>query len=226
MNKNPSKETKKHEQQAKKERLSSEQQKAIVELEFISKNDASCASHCYKLGKILRTIIQEKLYKVAIDGTGENYHSFKKYVGDVLKISDKYAYMLVNSSKVQDLLTERAVAPSNVSEKLLRKLTSYMKTPEKLVELWDKATDGDNTKVPSDKKLSDVVSDAKSESFKKCNSAISITEKLNADELSCTDCVAILREISSKKNTLSDDDLKKLKQKINKFIDLCNKTTK
>lgn len=161
----------------------------------------------------------------AVDAEGNNYKSFKKYVSVFLEISDKYAYMLINAAKVQNLLSGKSVAPENVSEKLLRKLVPFLNTPEKIAEIWKRATNNDNTIQPSEKALCESVSAEKNITGTDCSKPGN-AEKLKSKTLSFKDCVDILRELSSGKSSLTDEEIKKFKQKIAKFIDLHNNNTK
>ena len=117
---------------AKREQLKEVQEQALANLELIKECEKSSAPHTYELGKNLMKIVKDKLYMAAEDAEGKHYKSFKKYAGDILKVSDKYAYMLINAAKVQDLLSVKSVAPENVSEKLLRKLVPFLNTPEEI----------------------------------------------------------------------------------------------
>ena len=211
--------------EAKKTLLDQVQKRALENLKIVNQMELDCAPKTYDIGKDLETIVKEKLYKVAEDAEGNNYKSFKKYASDWLGISDKYAYMLINAVKVQDLLSKESAAPKYVSEKLLRKLVPFLKTPEKAVKIWKCATNDNNTILPSEKALCEAVCAEKSIS-EEDNSKPNAAEKLNAKELSCNDCVDILRELSSGKSMLTDEEIKKFKQKIIKFIDLHNKNSK
>ncbi len=122
--------------EAKREQLKEVQEQALANLELIKECEKSSAPHTYELGKNLMMIVGQKLYVAAEDAEGKHYKSFKKYAGDILKISDKYAYMLIHAAKVQDLLSVKSVAPENVSERLLRKLVPFLNTPEKIAEIW------------------------------------------------------------------------------------------
>ena len=211
--------------EAKREQLKEVQEQALANLELIKECEKSSAPHTYELGKNLMKIVKDKLYMAAEDAEGNNYKSFKKYVGDILEISDKYAYMLINAAKVQDLLSEKSAAPKNVSEKLLRKLVPFLNAPEKVVNLWKRATNNNNTIQPSEKALCEAVSAEKSITGTD-NSKPGNAEKLKANTLSLNDCVDILHELSSGKSSLTDEEIKKFKQKIAKFIDLHNNNTK
>lgn len=210
---------------AKREQLKQVQKKALENLELIKESERTSAPHTYDLGKNLMKIVGDKLYMAAEDAEGNNYKSFKKYAGDILGISDKYAYMLINAAKVQDLLSKKSAAPENVSEKLLRKLVPFLKTPEKAVRIWQQVTNNDNTIQPSEKALCEAVSAEKSITGTD-SSKPNCSEKLKANTLSLNDCVDILRELSSGKSMLTDEEIKKFKQKIFKFIDLHNKNSK
>lgn len=211
--------------EAKREQLKEVQEQALANLELIKECEKSSAPHTYELGKNLMKIVKDKLYMAAVDAEGNNYKSFKKYAGDILKISDKYAYMLINAAKVQALLSGKSVAPENISEKLLRKLVPFLNTPEKIAEIWKRATNDDNTIQPSEKALCEAVSAEKSITGTD-SSKPGYAEKLKANTLSLNDCVDILRELSSGKIMLSDEEIKKFKQKIINFIDLHNNNTK
>ena len=211
--------------EAKREQLKEVQEQALANLELIKECEKSSAPHTYELGKNLMKIVKDKLYMAAVDAEGNNYKSFKKYVGVFLEISDKYVYMLINAAKVQDLLSGKSVAPENISEKLLRKLVPFLNTPEKIAEIWKRATNNDNTIQPSEKALCESVSAEKSITGTNCSKPGN-TEKLKAKTLSFKDCVDILRELSSGKSSLTDEEIKKFKQKIAKFIDLHNKNSK
>ena len=211
--------------EAKREQLKEVQEQALANLELIKECEKSSAPHTYELGKNLMKIVKDKLYMAAVDAEGNNYKSFKKYADDFLGISDKYAYMLINAAKVQDLLSKESAAPKYISEKLLRKLVSSLKYPEKVVKIWKCATENNNTIQPSEKKLNEAIA-AEKRSSAEGNSKPSISEKLNAKTFTCNDCIDILRELSSGKSTLNDAEIKKFKQKIVKFIDLHNKKSK
>lgn len=213
------------EQKEKEKQLKDVQEQALANLEAIRKCERTSAPHTYELGKNLMMIVGQKLYVAAEDAEGKYYKSFKKYAGDILKISDKYAYMLINAAKVQDLLSGKSVAPENISEKLLRKLVPFLNTPEKIAEIWKRATNNDNTIQPSEKALCESVSAEKNITGTDCSKPGN-AEKLKSKTLSFKDCVDILRELSSGKSSLTDEEIKKFKQKIAKFIDLHNKNSK
>lgn len=211
--------------ETKKTLLDQVQKRALENLQLVNQLELECAPQTYDIGKDLEMIVANKLYKVAEDADGNNYKSFKKYADDFLGISDKYAYMLINAAKVQDLLSKESAAPKYISEKLLRKLVSSLKYPEKVVKIWKCATENNNTIQPSEKKLNEAIA-AEKRFSEEGNSKPSTSEKLNAKTFTCNDCIDILRELSSGKSTLSDAEIKKFKQKIAKFIDLHNKKSK
>ena len=196
---------------------------AIQETEIVSKAlnalqtaDRKSAVHAYLAGKSLGKIKDGKLYRV------QGHKSFKEFVGEKFNISEQYAYMLINAACVQDVLTNAAVAPEYVPEKLLRKLTFLRKTEEghaKIVEIWKSATGNDPKSIPSDKALADAVAASKSKSQPSVAKNRSDSEILNDPATDAGEIICILRKLTTGKTHLDGDDLSMLKDRLSAICD-------
>ena len=99
------------------EKVVQETERVLKALKALQTADRKSAEHTYLAGKSLSNIKEDKLYRI------QGFKSFRVFVGKKFKISEQYAYMLINAAETQDILTEAGVASNYASEKQLRKLT-------------------------------------------------------------------------------------------------------
>ena len=204
-------------QTEKAQREQAERDKAKKALSAMIKAENKSAKDSYEAGAALLAIQQEKLYKTVIKDT--KFGSFKHYVGEMMHVSEQYAYMLINACKVQDILTKASIADSFVPEKLLRKLTYLLRVKDgsaKIEDIWKTVTDGKADKIPTDKELSNAVAASKQKKQKpgKTDSEILSDPNSGADEI-----IALLRRVSNGKAHLTEDDLETLKKRITAICD-------
>ena len=183
-------------------------------LTALRKSDLKSAKNTYLAGKSLGNIKDGKLYRVQ-----EGFKSFKAFVGDKFKISEQYAYMLINAAKVQDILFQAEVTSKHISEKLLRKLTFLLHSEDgsgKIVEIWKTATNGKSDKIPTDKALAEAVAASKP---KKLTTDKSDSEILSDPGADAGTIIKLLRRVANGKTRLSEDDLSKLRDHLNTICD-------
>ena len=200
------------------EREGIERKKAADALKTLQLSASRTAETTYNAGKALLAIKDDKLYKTPHEG--EAYSSFKIYVGVMFKISEQYAYMLINAAKVQDVLFEAEVTQKFVSEKLLRKLTGMIHGEEgkhKIAEIWKSATGGKLDKIPTDKELSDLIAESKPKND--ASSSKSDSDILNDPDADNDAIINLLRRLSSGKSHLSRAQLTLLKSRVNAICD-------
>lgn len=188
--------------------------KAKEALKAIKLSDKRSAKNTYEAGKALQTIKADKLYKFTANE--EKFRSFKKYVGETFKISEQYAYMLINAAKVWDILSDAGVTLKDIPEKLLRKLTSLLHDENKIVEIWKVATKGKADKIPTDKELCDAVAASKPE---KQPTDKSNSEILNDPNTKDREIIKILLQVSNGKAHLTEDELETLKGRLSDICD-------
>ena len=190
-----------------------ETEKARKALTALRKSDLKSAKNTYLAGKSLSNIKDDKLYRV------EGFKSFRAFVGDKFKISEQYAYMLINAAKVQDILFQAEVTSKHISEKLLRKLTFLLHSEDgsgKIVEIWKTATNGKSDKIPTDKALAEAVAASKP---KKLTTDKSDSEILSDPGADAGTIIKLLRRVANGKTRLSEDDLSKLRDHLNTICD-------
>ena len=195
------------------EQAAQETEKASNALKALQAADQKSAVHTYDAGKSLGNIKNNKLYRV------EKPMTFKAFVGDKFKISEQYAYMLINAADVQDILTCAGATTEHVSEKLLRKLTPLRKTEEgrkEIVKIWRDATNGKADKIPTDKALSDAVAENKP----KKQATVKIdSEILDDPDADAKDIIKLLSSVVDRKVRLGEDGLSKLRDRLNTICD-------
>lgn len=199
-------------------RESAESKKAKEALKALQTSDKRSAKNTYEAGKALQAIKEEKLYKFTASET--KCSSFKQYVGGTFRISEQYAYMLINAARVQDILFEAEVASKYIPEKLLRRLTNQLKKDDgnnRIVEIWKAATKGKAVKIPTDKELSDVVAENKPR--KEPSAEKSDSEILADPHSDDKEIIGLLRRVSTGKAHLSEDDLETLKDRLSEICD-------
>lgn len=185
-------------------------------LKALQAADKKSAVHTYIAGKSLGNIKDDKLYRA------EKFKSFKAFVGDKFKISEQYAYMLINAATVQDILTSAGVAPEHVSEKQLRKLTFLRKTEEgrkEIVKIWRDATNGKADVVPTDKALADAVMASKQKSKPTAAKNKIDPEILDDPDANAKAIIKILSRVVDGKVRLGEDGLSKLRDRLNTICD-------
>ena len=196
------------EQEAKAAEQQRQMKQAIEETDIASKAlkalqtaDRKSAEHTYLAGKSLGKIKDGKLYRL------QGCKSFKAFVGEKFKISEQYAYMLINAAKVWDILSKAGGTSKYISEKLLRKLTSLLHDENKVIEVWQAATKGKADKIPTDKELSDAVAASKPKTQTTDKSASEILNEPHADARAI---INLLRRVVDGKIHLNDEDHSKL----------------
>ena len=206
-------------EQSQKDLAIQETDKACSAFKALQTVDRKSAEHTYNAGAALRALKHDKLYRSL---SSDDKKSFKEFVGEKFNISEQYAYMLINAACVQDVLTNAAVAPEYVPEKLLRKLTFLRKTEEghaKIVEIWKSATGNDPKSIPSDKALADAVAASKSKSQPSVAKNRSDSEILNDPATDAGEIICILRKLTTGKTHLDGDDLSMLKDRLSAICD-------
>jgi len=195
-----------------------ERKKAADALKTLQLSASRTAETTYNAGKALLAIKADRLYKTP--HKGEAYSSFKFYVGALFKISEQYAYMLINAARVQDVLFEAKVTEKHVAEKLLRKMTALLNHDDgktKILEIWKTATKDQADKTPTDKELTDAVAANKPQRHPaRIKNASDILNDPNSGDKEIID---ILRSVSSGKAHLSGDELETLKERLSDICD-------
>ncbi len=198
------------------EQAAQETEKVSDALKALQAADQKSAVHTYDAGKSLSNIKDDKLYRV------EKTMTFKAFVGDKFKITEQYAYMLINAAAVQDILAGAGVAPEYVSEKLLRKLTPLRKTEEgrmEIVKIWRDATNGKADVVPTDKALADAVMASKQKSKPTAAKNKIDPEILDDPDADAKANIKLLRRVVDRKVRLGEDGLSKLRERLNTICD-------
>lgn len=119
----------------------------------LRQQEAVINSQTYEIGRDLRSILQGKLFKLLQDEEGKEY-TFKTYCQKELTFSDKYAYMLINATKVQDALENDRLTEVKQGHHQLRKLSKYIDDLDTLKKIWQKASKEDLKAVPN---IADIV---------------------------------------------------------------------
>ena len=195
------------------EKVVQETERVLKALKALRTADRKSAEHTYLAGKSLGKIKDDKLYRI------QGFKSFRVFVGKKFKISEQYAYMLINAAKVQDILFQAEVTSKHISEKLLRKLTFLLHSEDgsgKIVEIWKTATNGKSDKIPTDKALAEAVAASKP---KKLTTDKSDSEILSDPGADAGTIIKLLRRVANGKTRLSEDDLSKLRDHLNTICD-------
>lgn len=198
------------------EQAAQETEKASNALKALQTADQKSAVHTYDAGKSLSNIKDGKLYSI------EKRMSFKKFVGDKFKITEQYAYMLINAADVQDILTCAGATTEHVSEKQLRKLTFLRKTEEgrkEIVKIWRDATNGKADVVPTDKALADAVMASKQKSKPTAAKNKIDSEILDDPDADAKAIIKLLSSVVDRKVRLGADGLSKLRDRLNTICD-------
>ena len=112
----------------------------------INKMESNINLKTYEVGKALETIVNDKSFKLLTNAKSEKYN-FSTYCEEKLGFSNKYAYMLINAAKLQDVLERESLTEVKQGHHQLRKLCKYMEQLEVLKVIWNKAANGDKKAV-------------------------------------------------------------------------------
>lgn len=134
------------EQEAKRHELLKMSERIKTQYREISKLENNINANTYEIGKTLTAICENKLFKLLND-TNQKAYNFKSYCESELPFSNKYAYMLIKSAKLQDMLEKEQLTEVKQGHHQLRKLSKYIDNLEILKKIWQKASDNDLKRV-------------------------------------------------------------------------------
>ena len=136
------------EKEAKRTELNQMSDRIRSQYQEVAKLEKDVNRNIYEIGSSLRDILDRKLFKLLM-GADEKPLTFKGYCEQELKFSNKYAYMLINTATIQDVLEQEKLTEVKQGHHPLRKLYKYINDRDLLKKIWQKASHEDLKYIPN-----------------------------------------------------------------------------